>query len=167
MDYDGVLQTYIEVGVAFAGFAALVTVVRRKGSEEIEPQLARRLRYMIETALLAALFSVIALSIRAFGVSDDVSWRISSGLLAVAWSFQTFFGLRRVRRNQRAGYSWGSAPFRYFLLTLGYASIAALAANSLDVFAPVQGPVFILVLGILLFIAGLSFVRFIAETIPE
>ena len=84
MDHDGILLTYLEVGVAFAGFAALITVIRHEGSAEVELHLARRLRGMVEMALMVALFSTIALSIRSFGVSDETTWRVCSGLLAVA-----------------------------------------------------------------------------------
>jgi hypothetical protein len=167
MDYNGTLLTYTEVAVTFTGFAALVTVIRRRGSAEVRPQLARRLRAMIENSLLVALFSIIALSIRAFGVSDETTWRICSGLLAVAWSAELVFALSQARRMEEAGIQWGSAPYRYFHYTILAASLASLVGNSLGVFSSAAGPVFLSNLGVLLFLAGVFFYRLVMVIVPE
>ena len=54
MNYDEALFTYIEVSVAFAGFAALVTAIRDHASGKTDPHLWVRLRGMVELALWAS-----------------------------------------------------------------------------------------------------------------
>jgi hypothetical protein len=167
MDQDAVLLTYMEVGVAFAGFAALVTVIRRRDAMEPTPVLTRRLRAMVEDALLVVVFAVLALSIRAFGVREEVVWRICSGLLAVVWSAEMFFGASRGRRMDRAGIRWGSEPYRYFIYSVTVAPILGLSANALGAFPSFSGPVFLSGLGVLLFLSTLFFIRLVAAIVPE
>src|SRR5262245_44435010 len=121
MNYDEALLTYIEVAVAFAGFSALVTAIRDRGVET-NPHLWVRLRSMVELALLVAAFSVGAISIRAFGVPDGTAWRICSGFLAVAWAAQFLSVVVRAQRLHRAGFPFGSRPYRYFLFSIAFLS---------------------------------------------
>ena len=167
MDDDAALLTYAEIAVAFAGFAALVTAFRRGGTAGVERPLAARLRGMIEVALLAGLFSIVALSIRAFGVADETAWRVSSGLLAVAYFVSHLVWFSRGRRMNRAGIEYGGRPIRSFYYALGAASIASLVANALGAFPSATGPVFLSNLGALLFLAGVLFIRLVAGIIPE
>lgn len=166
MSYDETLLTYIEVAVAFAGFAALVTAIRDRASGEPNPHLWVRLRGMVELSLLVAAFSVGAISIRAFGVADETMWRICSGCLAAAWSAQFLFVVIRAQRLHRAGFPFGSKLYRYFLYSIALLSTASLATNALGWWSSFSGAVYITNLGLLLFVAGVWFIRLVAGVLP-
>ena len=166
MNYDDALLTYVEVAVAFAGFAALVTAVRDHASGETNPHLWVRLRGMVETALLVAAFSVGAICIRAFGVADDPAWRFCSGLLAAAWLAQFLLVMARAQRLRRAGHPFGSRFYRYFLYSIALLTTAILAANALGWWPSSAGAVYFTSLGMLLLVAGVWFIRLVAGIIP-
>ena len=166
MNYDEALFTYIEVSVAFAGFAALVTAIRDHASGKTDPHLWVRLRGMVELALLVAAFSVSAISIRAFGVPDDTTWRICSGLLAAAWITQFLFVVARARRLHRLGYPFGSRPYRCFLYSVALLSVASLVINALGWWSSFAGAVYYTNLGVLLGVAGIWFVRLVVGIVP-
>lgn len=166
MNYDEVLLTYVEVAVAFAGFAALVTAIRDRGPGAANPHLWVRLRGMVELALLVAAFSVGALSIRAFGVADETVWRICSGCLAAAWPAQFLLVILRARRLHRAGFPFGSMLYRCFLYSIALLSTAWLATNALGCWPSSSGAVYIANLGLLLFVSGVWFIRLVAGILP-
>jgi len=161
MNYDEALLTYIEVAVAFAGFSALVTAIRDRGVET-NPHLWVRLRSMVEVALMVAAFSMGAISIRAFGVADETAWRVCSGLLSVAWAAEFLFVVTRALRLHRAGFPFGSKPYRYFLYSIALLSAASLATNALGWWSSSAGAVYFTDLGLLLLIAGIWFIRLVA-----
>ena len=130
MNYDEALLTYIEVAVAFAGFAALVTAIRDRSAGEANPHLWVRLRGMVELALLVAAFAMGAITIRAFGVADDTAWRLCSGLLAAAWLAQFLFVVVRAQRLHRAGYPFGARQYRYLLYSVALLSTTSLVCNA-------------------------------------
>lgn len=167
MDYDEVLLTYIEVAVAFAGFAALVTAIRDRGPGEANPHLWVRLRGMVELALLVAAFSVCALSLRAFEVANEMVWRICSACLAPAWSAQFLFVIQRARRLHRAGFPFGSKAYRYLLYSIALLTTASLAANALGWWSSSSGAVYITDLGLLLFVSGIWFIRLVTGIVPD
>jgi len=166
MNYDEALLTYIEVAVAFAGFAALVTAIRDYASGDTNPHLWVRLRGMVELALLVAAFSAGAISVRAFGVADETAWRICSGVLAVAWPAQFLFVVARAQRVHRAGFPFGSKAYRLFLYSIALLSTASLATNALGWWSSFAGAVYFTNLGLLLFVAGVWFIRLVAGIVP-
>ena len=166
MNYDEALLTYIEVSVALAGFSALVTAIRDRGVET-NPHLWVRLRSMIEVALLVAAFSAGALSIRAFGVADETAWRICSGLLSVAWAAEFLCVMTRAQRLHRAGFPFGSKPYRYFLYSIAVLSAASLATNAFGWWSSSAGAVYFTNLGLLLLVAGVWFIRLVAGVVPD
>jgi len=166
MNYDDALLTYIQVAVAFAGFAALITAIRDRGSDVPNPHLWVRLRGMVELALLVAVFSVGAISIRSFGVSNEITWRICSALLAVAWPAEFLFVVARAQRLNRTGFPFGTRPYRYFLYSIALLSTASLVTNALGWWSSSAGAVYFTNLGALLLVAGLWFMRLVAGVIP-
>jgi len=164
MNYDEALLTYIEVAVAFAGFSALVTAIRDRGVAT-NPHLWVRLRGMVELSLMVAAFSVGAISIRAYGVADGIAWRICSGLLAVAWAAQFLFVVARAQRLHRAGFPFGSRPYRYFLYAIASVSTASLVTNAIG-WWPSPGAVYFTNLGLLLVVAGVWFIRLLGGIVP-
>jgi len=166
MNYDEALLTYIEVAVAFAGFAALVTAIRDHASGETNPHLWVRLRGMVELALVVAAFSGGAVSLRAFGVPDETVWRICSGVLAVAWPAQFLYLVARAQRLHRAGYPFASRAYRSYLYSIALLTTASLATNALGWWSSSAGAVYFTNLGLLLLVAGVWFIRLVAGIVP-
>jgi hypothetical protein len=83
-EQTSVLLSLAQLGVAFAGFAAIVVLFGRsdggrwKGSHRVD-----RFHGMIVHALVAVFFCVLPLVIDAFTTHADMIWRIASALLGV------------------------------------------------------------------------------------
>ena len=84
------LSTMAEVGVALAGFAALVGVVGRRSDGEPSPEVGLRLLFGLETSLSLVAASLLPLVPLAFGLADETVWRASASVwliedLALSW----------------------------------------------------------------------------------
>jgi len=167
MNYDDVLLTYIQVAVSFAGFAALITVIRDRGLDAPNPHLWVRLRGMVELALMVAVFSLGAISIRSFGVDYEITSRICSALLAVAWPVEFLSVWARAQRLSQSGFPIGSWPYRFFLLSIALLTAASLVTNALGWWSSSAGAVYFTNLGLLLLVAGIWFMRLLAGVIPQ
>lgn len=79
MEGEDYLLTCAEVGVALAGFAALV-VVLRQGEGRFDSSMVRVVvRNLIERGLVATFLSFLPILLTGLGVSDPMVWTLSSG----------------------------------------------------------------------------------------
>jgi hypothetical protein len=84
------LLTCAEIGVALAGFAALVVAIRQRGAEPLPPLHRGLVALLIERGLVATFLSLLPILISGLGVSTRVLW-LSSSLsfalygLSMAW----------------------------------------------------------------------------------
>ena len=83
-EQTSVLLSLAQLGVAFAGFAAIVVLFGRgDGGRWKGPDRADRFHGMVVHALVAVLFCVLPLIIDAFAENPTAIWRIGSALLGV------------------------------------------------------------------------------------
>ena len=83
-DQTSVLLSLAQLGVAFAGFAAIVVLFGRSdGGRWKDSHRVDRFHGMIVHALVAVLFCVLPLVIDAFTTDADTIWRVGSALLGV------------------------------------------------------------------------------------
>ena len=125
MMHEELLGSFAEVGVAFAGFAGLVSVV----SQRAEPSgLATYDRIaMIGFSVQAAVYSFVPRVLAALGVADAIVWRASAALVALALAAWSLYGISNRRVLARADGLSGHAAFDY-LTPVALASAVALAA---------------------------------------
>lgn len=99
MNGTELLPTIAEVSVAFAGFASLVSVLGQRHSVGNFEVNVVRLRGMLETSLIAVVFSLAPFLPRELGFSELASWRIASAFFALACATRliTLFSKRLFR----------------------------------------------------------------------
>lgn len=107
MLHSELLLTFAEIGVAFAGFASLISLLGA-ASEVID---VSRLLGMVRTSLFATAFALFPFVPSALGVSEASVWRISGALFFTVSGLHTFFAWRQLYRlwqqgvwKMRAGY---------------------------------------------------------------
>jgi len=76
------LYAVAQVGVTYAGFSTLVTVVAYRRDNRTLPA---RIYYMLLLSIIVVAFSLVPAVCQAYQLSEAVNWRISSGLFGVAW----------------------------------------------------------------------------------
>jgi len=116
MQNSDLLQTFAEIGVAFAGFASLLGFLGRS------PDQIQKIRLvgMVRAALLATAFSLVPFVPLALGASELTSWRIAAGLFLCVSGTNTFFVWRQLYRT------WGRGELK---LRVGYFTIPMAAVH--------------------------------------
>ncbi len=103
MQHQELLLTIAEVSATFVGFSGIVGVFRgRSGKLEVRYQ-RYQLFQMITTGLSALALSVSPFLLAAFGFSEPLVWRISSGIYVFFGTLLTFLGIYQSRPFIRAG----------------------------------------------------------------
>lgn len=75
------LLTVAEIGVAFAGFASIVTAFRHHGADDWSPQDALRFQMLIIPSLSAMLLALLPFALGYFGVQEPGLWRAASTIM--------------------------------------------------------------------------------------
>ncbi len=83
MEGSEYLLTSAEIGVALAGFAALVIAVRQRAANELSSSDRLLVASLIERGLMAALFSFLPLLLSGLGLAAGVVWFWASGALSI------------------------------------------------------------------------------------
>lgn len=81
LDVTDTLLSLAEVAAAFAGFAALVSVLRKRGSNADTLHDILRLRIVISTSMVVVVASLIPVALANFYLSDRLVWGFSAGIL--------------------------------------------------------------------------------------
>jgi hypothetical protein len=92
LDVTGNLLNVAEISAAFAGFAALVSVLRQRGTRADALHDILRLRIVISTSMVVVVAALIPVGLANFHLSERLVWGISAGILlllnyAVIYSF--------------------------------------------------------------------------------
>lgn len=131
MELPGAASLYALAGLAmaFAGFTAIVVVLRQSTGMPLSPLHILFTLMYIELGLMAAAFAMLA----------PVAWRVSSALvLIVLGSWLFFFPIRRLRAAPA-----DPLPARFFVMCgIGVAVVVALGMNAAGtVFPSGPGPI--------------------------
>ena len=81
LDVTDALLSLAEVAAAFAGFAVLVSVLRKRGSCADTLHDILRLRIVISTSMVVVVASLIPVALANFYLPDRLVWDISAGIL--------------------------------------------------------------------------------------
>ena len=76
------LYAIAQVGVTYAGFSTLVTVVAYRRDTQVLPA---RIYYMLLLSIIVIVFAFVPVIVQTYEVGEAVAWRVSSGLFAGAW----------------------------------------------------------------------------------
>jgi len=166
VEHQDVLQTFAEVAVAFAGFSAVVSVFDRRAGDD-DPRIRHyRVRVMVEYSVCVAVFAFVPYLLNTVFASEPAAWRVSSALLAVAWSAVGLSAARRARRIF-GGSAFAVAPaFSAVATFLGYAGAGILVLNAAGVSIRSAGASYIVGLFFPLLQSALYFLRIVVHGDP-
>ena len=80
-DITSNLLNIAEISAAFAGFAALVSVLRQRGTRADALHDILRLRIVISTSMVVVVAALIPVGLISFNLSDRLVWGVSAGTL--------------------------------------------------------------------------------------
>jgi hypothetical protein len=154
---ESALLTTAEVAVAFAGFASVVTVFRRREHGGWAPQDALRFQLMITASLSVVFFALFPFAISFFGASESRVWSCGSAALGF---YVVLIATLVARRTLSLTSGAALNPYiSWSFLASGIVVIALLALNTVGLFFDRElGPYFVGLL-YLLVLAGVSFAR--------
>lgn len=160
MQHTEILLTLAEVATAFAGFASIVAVFRKRGELTLHLD-AFRFRGIIENCLVVLAFSLLPLIVDSYGLWEGVSWRISSMALLVVYGSVFIAAARRLR--QMLGPSWiRDLPFSLpMTFVIGVTFISVTFLNSLSITPQFAPALYLTALCCPLVVAGLLFMHFV------
>ncbi|MGH0029317.1 MAG: hypothetical protein ACQGVC_05975 [Myxococcota bacterium] len=131
MEASDYLLTCAEIGVALAGFAALIVAVRQRGAEPLPARDRRYVALLIERGLVATFFALLPIVLGGVGVPGQALWAgISAAFCAYAISLAQRSGTDR-RAEPETFHTVVEQPVYYALLFTGWAVIALMAAHAL------------------------------------
>ena len=81
LDVTGNLLNIAEISAAFAGFAALVSVLRQRGTRADALHDILRLRIVISTSMVVVVAALIPVGLTTFHLPERVIWGVSAGIL--------------------------------------------------------------------------------------
>jgi hypothetical protein len=161
MSMDGSDQLLIvtEVSVALAGFAGVVSAYQYKEGVHLRRGDALGIAMMVNIGLVDAFFSVLPLMLFGLGLSEVLSWKVSSALMAanyaVFWTY-IFRNMRGVKVRKLSSKLVYAA-----LYSGGFLILSINLANAFGiVYHGVQGPFFVSLI-LPLVIAGYMFARLV------
>jgi hypothetical protein len=103
-----IFLTLAEVSVAFAGFASIAVLFRRRDRGAWEPADAFRYRSMLANSLFSCGFAFLPLILSRFELSDRVLWSLCSALLFIYYAWRVATNLPVAHRVAALSSSWAT-----------------------------------------------------------
>ncbi len=158
MNPEGTLEAIAEVGVALAGFAAVVAVFRRNQGEGWSPAAATGVRFMVELSLATVVLALIPSPLALAGLGPNTVWVTSSVILMLLGVALFLLNVRRMQSLSRQGWRNRQPTLRVVGFILAASVIGAQLLN-----LHFRGPA-LYVAGLLgtIVLVGLQFIGFVA-----
>jgi hypothetical protein len=158
LQHHDLLMTIAQVASTFAGFSGIIGVFRRGVSLSESDMGALQVRDVVEISVSVTGFALLPFIPDGFGIAEDISWRLSSGVAAVVLICGFTAAMRRVRTSAGAIFAPDPLLLRVALTVLGTVQIA-LWMNVLGVASDVSATLYVSALLLTLGHAGFMFVR--------
>ena len=123
LPHESLLQTLLEVSVAFVGFSMLASVFRSRTDEELVRFAA--FRDVAEVGLLAALGSLAPLLLNMLGLPEVTLWRCASGAFAALFVVGSAAAIRRQTRTPGFRDRAKARPIRLACVYLNFFAVVA------------------------------------------
>ena len=166
MQDSEILLTLAEIAVAFAGFASIAVLFRRREKGKWDPADAFRYRSMLANGLFCCVFAFLPLVLGRFELPDRLLWSICSALLLIYYVLRVSANIPVALRM--AGQA-GVRPPRDFALNLGNAAIVILLQLGNLVAVPFdRGPApYVAGVALVLVNAGTNFYNLVVVPAPR
>ena len=123
MNYSDLLPLFAEVAIAITGFSGIVSIFGRDKNSWSAADITRLIS-LLTASLSAFIFSLIALALISSGISEHLTWRIASGLIAIeriVWIF-------RITKTQRVFAISKQVVVFFYIFTGGNIAMMLLSA---------------------------------------
>jgi len=159
------MLTTAQIGMALAGFASLVTLLRRPTPRSDARLNEIRFRSMMELSITLAAFSLLPFIPAELRLSESASWRLASSVYSLA---ALLFLVHSVRRNRRlTSRVLVAGGVTAALLALCVTVWLALALNGLGAFAGLESGVYFAALFVHFLGAAFFFIRLLYGAFPR
>ena len=147
---------FIEVNIAIAGFAGIISAFRFRDRSSIRRGPVAALTIVVQLSLLVALFSCLPLLLHAFGVTDTLIWLVCSVIavpVGLGLMYSSYHNMKLALRKKRYRLIHGIVQVVCF-----FAVIANILNVGNQVFYREPGP-FLFAGVVMSSVAGLMFLR--------
>lgn len=159
------MLTTAQIGMALAGFASLVTLLRRPVPRSDGRLNEIRFRSMMELSLTLAAFSLLPFIPAELRLSESASWRLASALYSLAVLLFLVGSVRRNRRMMSRVLVAGGVTAA--LLAVCVTEWFGLALNALGAFAGLESGVYFGALFVHFLAAAFFFIRLLYGAFPR
>jgi hypothetical protein len=128
MEGSEYMYTTSEIGVALAGFAALVIAFRQRQDSTLSDSDRRIVASLVERGLMAAFFSFLPILLFGLGLSEQLIWFCSSGAF-VAYGISII--IRSIRSRKISSGLASNSAF-YVLFAIGVLMVALQFCHALN-----------------------------------
>ena len=161
IDIVGALMNLAEISAAFAGFSALVSVLRERGARTETLHNILRLRIVISTSVLVVSASLIPVGLLYFQLSETFVWRLSA-VIVLALNYGVILSF--IKSYQPVQGKFPADRIAVSLVgALELLDQVALIVIVLNIWPDLNFPLYFAALILNLFQAAFVFVRFIAS----
>ena len=166
MQDSEILLTFAEISVAFAGFASIAVLFRRREQSRWDPSDAFRYRSMLANSLFSCVFAFLPLVLGRFELPDRALWPICSALLLIYYVWRV---LTNIPAALRLAAQQSVRPPRDLVLNMGNAAVVILLQLGNLVAVPFdRGPApYIAGVALVLVNAGTNFFNLVVVPAPR
>ena len=157
------LYTVAQVGVTYAGFSTLVTVVAYRRNMGAVPA---RIYYMLLLSIILISFALVPVVIQTYNVNENLAWKVSSGLFAVAWGAYWINAIVKLRTRFKV---WDtlSTTNKVNTAVIHPASVICLLLGTFGVWEKYTSAVYVTALFIMLYMSAFLFLQIITGLLDD
>jgi hypothetical protein len=160
------LYTVAQVGVTYAGFSTLVTVIAYRSDMKALPA---RIYYMLLLSVIVIACAFLPTIFLAYELSESTAWQVSSGLFGAVWCAYWINAIVKLKTRFRV---WGSLALLNKVNTavVHPAAIVLLFAGMIGLWGKFTEAVYVTALFIMLYMSAYLFLQIIIDlldTQPE
>ena len=153
------LYTVAQVGVTYAGFSTLVTVVAYRRDMGALPA---RIYYMLLLSIIVIAFAFVPGVIQTYNVSEAIAWRASSGLFGAVWGAYWINAIVKLRTRFQV---WDTLSFlnKIHTVVMHPGSVVCLLLGMSGLWGTYTAAVYVTALFIMLYMSAFLFLQIITD----
>ena len=151
------LYTVAQVGVTYAGFSTLVTVVAYR---QVMSALPARIYYMLLLSVIVITCAFLPTVLLTYGLNESLAWRAASGIFAAVWGAYWVNAIWILRTRYKV---WGSLSVlnKTNTVVVHPGAIVLLCFGAIGFWGPFTAAVYVTALFIMLYMSAYLFLQII------
>ena len=157
------LYAVAQVGVTYAGFSTLVSVVAYRRELGALPA---RIYYMLLLSIIVVVFAFVPAVVRSYGTDDATTWKLSSVLFGMVWLSYWIHAIRTLTTRFPV---WNALSWvnKFHTAVVHPGSAAALLLGSLGLWGSATPAVYVTALLIMLYMSAYLFLQIIVGLLED